>query len=154
MIVTHLERRDYYIATGGILVSVGAGIIVASVPDKAPLIDLATNVIPTLVMLLGLVFIFLGRRHYAGQIARALEVVGVATAILMLSWIPQFIWYVTGMPPLLSMDPAFWLGFFHVLTAGAFLVYFHGFYLFYRAGKPDVDPITVESGVGESESRK
>lgn len=147
-----LETRDYSIAGGGILVSIVAGFLVAVVPEKAPLIDLATNVVPSFVMLVGLVFIFLGRRHYGGQLARPLEVVGVATAILMTSWIPHFVWHVMGMAPLLSLTPGFWLTFFHVLTAGAFFLYLYGFYLFARAGRPEVGAPAAGSGIDAAKS--
>lgn len=149
-----LEKRDYYLVAGGILASPAAGFVVASVPQRARAIDLITNFVPSLVMLVGLVFIFLGRRHYAGQIARSLELVGVATAILMVSWIPHFVWHVMGMDPMLSVSPGFWLAFFHVLTAGAFFIYLYGFYLFYRAGKPSVERPPASSGAEEPESEE
>lgn len=143
-----LEKRDYYIAVGSVLISVTAGFVVSLIPEKAPIIDLATNFVPSLVMLVGLAFLFLGRRHYGGQIARSLGIVGIATAILMISWVPHFVWHVTGMAPLFSISPSFWLAFFHVLTAGVFFIYTYGFYLFYKAGHPD-----VESPVGHPEAR-
>lgn len=149
---TLLERRDYAVAAVGIVLSVAAGFAVTTVPDKAAVIDLTTNLIPAMIMLVGIVFIYLGRRHYGGQIAAALSVVGIATALLMVSWIPHFVWHYTGMVSMLSVGPGFWLGFFHVLTAGAFVVYFYGFYLFYRAGKPDVEGPGVGTGADAPES--
>lgn len=130
----YLEKQDYAIALGGVVLAIVSGFLVALIPQKAPIIDLATNYVPSLVMLVGLIFIVLGRRHFGGQLARCLEVVGVATAVLMISWIPHFIWHVLGMTSLLGISPGFWLTFFHVLTASAFVLYMYGFYLLSKAG--------------------
>lgn len=129
-----LERRDYYLAAGGVAFSIVAGFLVALIPQKAPLIDLATNYVPSLIMLVGILFAFLGSKHFGGQVGRCLAVIGVATALLMISWVPHFIWHVLGMTGLLGISPGFWLGFFHTLTGGAFFLYLYGFYLFSKAG--------------------
>lgn len=132
-----LEKSDYYLAIGGVLFSIAAGFLVALVPQKAPLIDLATNYVPSLIMVVGILFIALGRKHFGGQVERCLDVVGIATAVLLISWVPHFVWHVLGMTALFGVSPGFWLGFFHTLTGGAFVLYLYGFYLFSTAGVGD-----------------
>lgn len=139
----YLRKFDYYLGIGGLVFALIAGLLVALIPQKAPIIDLATNYVPSLVMLVGLVFIYLGRKHLGGQLARCLEVVGIATAILMIMWIPHFVWHVLGMADIWGFSAGFWLAFFHISTGAAFVLYMYGFFLFYQAGSVSLQQQSV-----------
>jgi len=134
----HLEKRDVL----GFLVTL-AFIIIASFAGRGlgpATVEYYTSIIMTLLMLLGIFFIYKAGTTWAGDFARYLSIMGGGFLLILISWMPHIHWHMVGLQPgvsgigptWLSIHPTFWLNFFHLITAMGFGVMTYGFYLFWK----------------------
>ncbi|MFB6115844.1 MAG: hypothetical protein ABEK04_06195, partial [Candidatus Nanohalobium sp.] len=87
--------------------------------------------LPGPALLLGSVFIYLAREKYGGVVARNLEVVGIASAILGVSWIAFSKFFAAGFPSW-GVSAAFWVTLLGGLITTSFFLGAYGFYLFWK----------------------
>lgn len=129
----NLEKRDWYLIGAGTVLAIISGII-----GQYYTVSMATGVfidqVSVVPILIGLVFIYLARSEWSGDIARTLELIGIGLAIHMIVFIPHLNWHISGatltdLPPLMGVPASFWYVFFHGLTLTGFALIGYGFYL-------------------------
>lgn len=132
-ILGNLEKKDWYLFGFAAALSIIGGIMGQYYNFSQPtgiLID-QLSLVP---IFIGLVFIYLARSEWSGDIARTLELIGIGLAIHMLIFVPHINWHISGstlteLPALLGIAPSFWYVLFHGLSLTAFGLIGYGFYL-------------------------
>lgn len=130
----HLEKKDVI----GFLVAL-ALVIVGSFAGRGlgpATVEYYTSIIMTVLILLGVFFIYKAGTTWAGDFARYLSIMGGGFLLLLISWMPHIHWHMVKKgplgPPWMGLNPSFWLNFFHLVTALGFGVMTYGFYLFWK----------------------
>lgn len=133
-----LQRNDWYLIGVGLVLSV----IVAALGQFGIATlqhELIINDLTAIPIVLGVVFIWLARDQWGGNVARYLELIGTGLVLHLILWIPHVRWHLmseesTAAAMWLGLDLSFWYVFFHALSLLAFTLITYGFYLFWREG--------------------
>lgn len=128
----HIERENWHVILALSLISIVSGFLMDFI-QGATLIAVhdASFYLPGPALLIGSVFIYLARDKYGGTVARNLEVLGVALAILGVSWIAFSRFFGAGFPAW-GVSAAFWVTVLGGLITTSFFLAAYGFYLFWQ----------------------
>jgi hypothetical protein len=132
--LTHLTRKDLYIVTAFLAVSVLSGFAfrLLETQQVVPVHD-TTFYIPGIVLLIGTVFIYLAREGIGGVVARNLEVTGTGMTLLGIFWVLFAEYFTAGNPAWLGIAPPFWTVFIMGTVTSSFFLIAYGFYLFWKS---------------------
>lgn len=138
-----LTRDDLLLVTAVVAFAVVSGVIFSPITDHGTLevVDRFTNVLILAMLLAMLVPLIRASRHWGGEIGRNLQIVALGLVFFMVSIVPHVEWHVRGAPgplgpAMMGLSPAWWAGFFHVLTIVSWVVMIYGFYRFWQLARP------------------
>lgn len=128
----HLDRENVYVVLALSAISIISGFLMDFLKGSALITvhDLSFY-LPGPALLLGSTFIYLAREKYGGVVARNLEIVGTASAILGISWIAFSRFFAAGFPAW-GVTPSFWVTLLGGLITTSFFLAAYGFYLFWK----------------------
>lgn len=133
-----LEKKDWYVLGTGVLL----GIVTAVATQLGYLgmeLELLLGYAMAIPILPALVFLYLARKLWGGDVARYLDFIAVGLIINLLMFPVHLQWHMAEMtagalPAWGGLSPNFWYLFFHGLTAYSFVMLSYGFYLFWKSG--------------------
>lgn len=147
-----MERQDWLVVGGGLLVSLGAALWADSQGLAAADIGFSGLLpkIAVVVLLAGAIFAYLAKEFYGGTVNRGLTVIASGFLIYgVLYWphkggVPVLAslglpllegWHGSGTPAWFGIIEPAWQTFFHLLTVITLGFVAYGFYLIWRSGK-------------------
>lgn len=134
----NMTRKDTLLLGGSIAVSLVAGVAAAGIQSvqTIAMITLGLTVLAGITVLYALFGIYRGRKPYGGEVARALEIIGIGFGLFIITYLPHVVWHIFGLQagtplgPSWNFSPAWWAGFFHIGAIMFFLMATYGFYRF------------------------
>lgn len=132
-----LKEMDYYFL-GGALLLVLIGAVLGHLMGWTQQTELILRFVTGGAIILGLVSLYRNLPHLEGVFARNMEMIGIGTAIFLISWLPHIGWHLQQRPSILGLNPGFWAGLFHSWNAVSFLIMSYGIYLFHKSLNKDM----------------
>jgi hypothetical protein len=129
-----MKEADNKVILGGIMAAVLAGLW-AQFMGLETAVDGIIDYFVVITTLIGLYFLNNARKDLGGEIARSLEILGIATFLYVISYWPSYRWGMAGNPAWLGMTAEFWSMLFSLLNMMTFGLIAYGFYRFWTTGK-------------------